>query len=341
MQVIPFAEYSLYQMFLIFCFWSFIGWCIEVVDMTYETGEYQNRGFLNMPICPIYGVGVLMILIFFRPISDTKLLLFVTSTVLCTSFEFFMGWGMEKLFHARWWDYSHMKFNFMGYICLRNSLFFGTGCVVMVHCIEPAVERTINNMPVKLGLGIVILMSVLLVIDTGVSIAAAIKLGKKIRRLDEIGKILLSFSTKTGMTLATGTLKIKDKVYKFRDYTGTVVDKVQDAKDSMVGKVQDVKDNMVGKVQDVKDNVVEKMQDMNAANIEKLQNEFERLINEKDAATDRLLKAFPRMKSGRYSDSLRLLKDKILRRGKDDEAEIVVISIPENEEEQETITENS
>ena len=241
-----------------------------------------------MPICPIYGVGVLMILIFFRPIAHTKLLLFVTSTVLCTSFEFFMGWGMEKLFHARWWDYSHMKFNFKGYICLRNSLFFGTGCVVMVHWIEPAVERTINNIPEKIGLVIVSVMAVLIFLDTIVSVAAVIKLSKKIRRLDEIGKILLKVSTKTGYPLASGTLKIKDKVYKFKDYT---------------------------------ENVVEKVQDMNTATIEKLQNEFDHIINDRDFVTDRLLKAFPRMKSRHYSDALRLIKDRIFRKNKDGSSE--------------------
>ena len=98
MQVIPFAGLSLYQMFLMFCFWSFIGWCIEVIDMTYETGEYQNRGFLNMPICPIEGLGVVMVTVFFRPIANTIVPLFVASTILCTAFELFVGWGMEKLY---------------------------------------------------------------------------------------------------------------------------------------------------------------------------------------------------------------------------------------------------
>lgn len=77
MQTIPYVGYSLYQLFLMFCFWSFIGWCIEVIDMTYETGEYQNRGFLNMPICPIEGLGVIMVTVLFKPISNTIVPLFL------------------------------------------------------------------------------------------------------------------------------------------------------------------------------------------------------------------------------------------------------------------------
>lgn len=300
MQTIPFAGLSLYQMFLMFCFWSFIGWCIEVIDMTYETGEYQNRGFLNMPICPIEGLGVIMVTVFFRPIEHTVIPLFIASTVLCTSFELFVGWGMEKLFNARWWDYSHMKFNYKGYICLRNSLFFGFGCVICVRYVQPMVLRAIDAIPVKVGLGIVIIMSVLIVLDTIASLMAVRKLNNKIRRLDELSRLMLSVSVKTGKKLASGTLKVK----------------------SNVDKIKDVKDNVAEKMQDVKDNVVEKVQDMNENSMEKLRSEYERLISERDAATERLVKAFPKMRSIRYSEALQLIKDKILARGRSNESEI-------------------
>lgn len=303
MQVIPYVGYSLYQMFLIFCFWSFVGWCIEVVDMTFETGEYQNRGFLNMPICPIYGVGVLMIIIFFRGLRDNIPLLVLSTTVLCTAFEFFMGWGMEKLFHAKWWDYSHMKFNFMGYICLRNSLFFGIGSVVVMIYVQPTLEKMIDSIPVKAGLCVVFVMVLLIVLDLAASLLAVKKLNDKIRRLDEISKILLSVSVKTGMKLATGTLKVKANIYK-----------IKDVKDNVVEKVQDVKGNVAEKVHDVKENVaerVERVQDLNANNMEKLKSEYERLIMEKDAVTERIIKAFPKLRSNKYSDSLQLIKDRI------------------------------
>lgn len=311
MQTIPFAGLSLYQMFLMFCFWSFIGWCIEVIDMTYETGEYQNRGFLNMPICPIEGLGVIMVTVFFRPIEHTVIPLFIASTVLCTSFELFVGWGMEKLFNARWWDYSHMKFNYKGYICLRNSLLFGFGCVICVRYVQPMVLRAIDAIPVKVGLGIVIIMSVLIVLDTIASLMAVRKLNNKIRRLDELSRLMLSVSVKTGKKLASGTLKVKSNV-----------DKIKDVKDNVAEKMQDVKDNVAGKMQDVKDNVVEKVQDMNENSMEKLRSEYERLISERDAATERLVKAFPKMRSIRYSEALQLIKDKVLAKGRSSESKV-------------------
>jgi len=275
MHTIPYVGYSLYQLFLMFCFWSFIGWCIEVIDMTYETGEYQNRGFLNMPICPIEGLGVIMVTVLFKPISNTIVPLFFACTVLCTAFELFVGWGMEKLFHARWWDYSNMKFNYKGFICLRNSIFFGAGCVVVIRYIQPMVEKAINSIPLKAGITIVIVMSVLIAVDTAVSLMAVKKLNEKFRRIDEISKLMLSGSVKVGMKLASGTLKVKSNV---------------------------------DKIIDVKDNVVEKVQDMNAANMERLKSEYSRLIEEKDALTERLAKT---LITHKYSESLRAVKDKL------------------------------
>lgn len=275
MQTIPYVGYSLYQLFLMFCFWSFVGWCIEVIDMTYETGEYQNRGFLNMPICPIEGVGVIMVTVFFKPISHTIVPLFIACTILCTAFELFMGWGMEKLFHARWWDYSHMKFNYKGYICLRNSIFFGSGCVVVIRWIQPMVIKAIAAIPLNVGMVIVIVMAVLIAVDTVVSLMAVKKLNERFRRIDEISHLMLSGSVKVGMKLASGTLKVKSNVDKIIDVT---------------------------------DNVVEKVQDINSANMDRLKSEYSRLIDEKDAFTERLAKT---LISHKYSDSLRAVKDKL------------------------------
>ncbi|MCM1524382.1 MAG: putative ABC transporter permease [Ruminococcus sp.] len=271
MHVIPYIDYSLYELFLIFCFWSFIGWCIEVVDMAYETGDYQNRGFLNMPICPIEGFGMIMVIIFFKEIKNTVIPLFIASTILCTAFELLVGLGMEKIFHARWWDYSHMKFNYKGYICLRNSLFFGGGCVLCVRVVELFVEKVINALPEKIGLAIVIIMAVLIAVDTVSSFSAALNLSRRIKRLDEISERLLTFSVKTGKRLAAGTLKVKNNV----EYAAEQLQYTEENRDEQS---------------------------------EKLRNEFDRLLSERNTKTERLLKAFPRIDAGKYTNSLNLLR---------------------------------
>ncbi|MBQ5310504.1 MAG: hypothetical protein ILP19_00465, partial [Oscillospiraceae bacterium] len=306
MQIIPYLEYSLYQMFFIFLFWSVIGWMIEVVDMTYETGAYQNRGFLNGPICPIYGFGVLMMLVLFRPFKDTFLILFLVSTVLCTSFEFFMGWLMETAFHMRWWDYSHMKFNIKGYICLRNSLFFGSGCVVVYHWAEPLLERGIAAIPVRVGFAVICIIMTLITIDTVSSVSQVIKLGKRIKRLDEISSRMLAVSQKTGMRLADGTLKVKSGIYKVKDTADSAVEKAQDLTDSAREKAIGLRDRAVGKAIDLKDSAVERAADLAdtyRSNFEQLRAENDRLLE--DTTTESLIRAFHRTISRNYSRGLR------------------------------------
>ncbi len=211
MITIPFIGYNLYQMFLIFCFWSFIGWGIEVVYMTIETGEFQNRGFLNMPFCPIYGFGVLAVVTFTRPIAGSPLLLFVLSAVVCTALELLVGIGLEKIFHNIWWDYSHERFNYKGYICLKVTLLWGMGCLIVVKIVHPIVEKIINAIPFKVGIGFIITMSLLLIIDIISSVSDVENLNKYLRKIDEISKLMVASSVMIGENLSNETLDLVEK----------------------------------------------------------------------------------------------------------------------------------
>ncbi len=284
-ETIPFLEYSLYQMFHMFIFWSFIGWCIEVCDMTLETGEYQNRGFLNMPICPIYGFGVLMVVIFFRPIAHTFLLLFFASMTLCTVFELLIGLGMEKLFGARWWDYSNKKFNFKGYICPGISILWGLGCVIVVRVVHPMVEKVVDRIPVKLGLALIAVWSVLIVIDLISSICAVNKLNNRLKQIDEISKIMLMSAVKIGENLSHETLDVKEKY-----------DKLIEARDA---KTQALKQRY------------EKIVSAADFKIGEWKERYEGLVNLRDRSVERLLKAFPHMRSISYSESMETLRKRL------------------------------
>lgn len=252
-------------MFHMFCIWSFIGWCIEVCYMTLETGEYQNRGFLNMPICPIYGFGVLMVVTFFRPLENTFLLLFAATSLLCTTFELLVGLGMEKLFNTRWWDYSHERFNFKGYICLKVSLLWGLGCVVVVRIVQPMIERLIDITPVKVGMVLLVIMSVLILIDVIASICAVNNLNNRLKQIDEISSLMLKSSIKIGEKLANETNEIREKY-----------DKLGESKAAL-----------------------------------EIREKYEKLISMRDAQAERLIKAFPNIRSISYSESMDKLKARV------------------------------
>ncbi|MBO5400414.1 MAG: putative ABC transporter permease [Spirochaetaceae bacterium] len=130
---------SFYQIFLLFIFYSFVGWICEVAYCSISQRRFVNRGFLYGPICPIYGCGAIIIFSFLMPLSDNLILLFFASMILTTILEYFTSWVMEKLFATKWWDYSNYKFNIHGRVCLLNSVLFGIMGIVAVHFVHPFV----------------------------------------------------------------------------------------------------------------------------------------------------------------------------------------------------------
>lgn len=305
METIPFLEYSLYQMFHMFIFWSFIGWCIEVCWMTLETGEYQNRGFLNMPICPIYGFGVLMVVIFFRPISHTFFPLFLATGILCTTFELLIGLGMEKLFGARWWDYSHEKFNYRGYICPKISILWGLGCVLVIRVVHPTVEKIIDLIPVKIGLGLILLWSVLIVIDLISSLCAVNKLNNRLKQIDEISAVMLLSAVKIGENLAEKTLETKGKYDKLVEVKDA---KTQEWKERYE-RIASTKDgeSRLAKIKEKYSKIV----DAADFKVSEWRDKYERLIDTRDRSIERLLLAFPQLRSISYSDAMDMLKRRL------------------------------
>lgn len=173
---LPYVGYSLYEMFGIFCFWSVVGWVIEVVDMLIEARQLQNRGFLHIPFCPIYGIGMLLMNIILKDMRDSYVGIFIGSMLICTFVELLVGTGLEKAFNARWWDYSHMRFNFRGLICLRNTLLFGFGGILVIHIVEPRLEDMLDSVVISVGLILMLGFAAVLFADTMLSLIRAIRL---------------------------------------------------------------------------------------------------------------------------------------------------------------------
>lgn len=115
------------QVILLFFIYSFIGWLWETVYCSLKAKKFVYRGFLVGPYCPIYGFGVLSVLYFVEPFENNLLVLYVGSAVLVTILEYVTSYGLEKLFHASWWDYHDVPFNLNGRVALPVSLFLGIG----------------------------------------------------------------------------------------------------------------------------------------------------------------------------------------------------------------------
>ncbi len=160
---------SISILFILFIMYSFFGWCMEVIVCFFDEKKIINRGFLIGPLCPIYGVGVTLIHLLLYRYMDDPLVLFVMAVLVCSILEYFTGYIMEKMFKARWWDYSHKKFNINGRICLDNLVAFGVLGLLVMYVLNPFFINILSKIPYLILHIISIFILVLLICDLVVS----------------------------------------------------------------------------------------------------------------------------------------------------------------------------
>lgn len=169
-----------------YLFWlftySFLGWLYESILCSVTERKLVNRGFLNGPVCPVYGCGAVVVIIFLSSIKD-PVTLFLAGMILTCSIEYITSWLLEKIFHARWWDYSEYKMNINGRVCLLGAVVFGTFSVVLLEWIHPYVETITFKIPAPIIIGLV---SMFLCIGIGDCIITVIHILRLNGKLAEI-----------------------------------------------------------------------------------------------------------------------------------------------------------
>lgn len=183
-------QYTIYQLLALFLIYSFLGWCVEVSFVAVTSGRVVNRGFLNGPVCPIYGVGMLGALLLLGPVSDNLLLLFLLGMLLCTFVELIGGWILERAFHTRWWDYTDEPFNLGGYICLRFSIMWGLAVTFAVRLIHPLVLSLVSWLPQLPGWILVGILYALFLVDFVLTLITVIGIRKRLGELERVGQAL-------------------------------------------------------------------------------------------------------------------------------------------------------
>lgn len=135
---------------------SVLGWIWESIYCTIKERKWQNRGFLYGPLCPIYGFGSIIALLVYDLISlgivhqlswwMTLIVGFFLSMIL----EYPTSYILEKLFHARWWDYSDLPLNINGRTCVITSLGFGIGAIIIMNYLIPSYEQALVIIPASI-----------------------------------------------------------------------------------------------------------------------------------------------------------------------------------------------
>ena len=176
------------QIFILFIIYSFLGWLVEVINCSIVEKKLVNRGFLISPICPIYGCGALLITLVLNNYKDDWFVVFCMAVILCGLLEYFTSWLMEKIFHARWWDYSKNKFNINGRICLETMVPFGILGLVIIYILNPFFYNILNLIPSNIAHIISIILLIILIIDMVVSFKVISKVTTTVKKVTQENK---------------------------------------------------------------------------------------------------------------------------------------------------------
>ncbi|MGN1266457.1 MAG: putative ABC transporter permease [Dorea sp.] len=266
---------SIYYALLCFVIYGFLGWCGEVIFAAIKERKFINRGFLNSPICPIYGIGVVCVVHVLEPYIHHIGLLYVMSVVLTTVLEYVTGVLLERIFHHRWWDYSNMPLNINGHICILFSLAWGLGCVIIVKWIHPFIFRGIEWLPIWLGNVLNVASVIGIGADIYVTVTGIFQMNRRLSMMEDIAKELHEISEHLGSNLSRNVLE--------------GIERQEEIKEKLEEKVGE-------KFQEQKEKALE------------LGKQYKQLSEELSKKNRRVLRAFPKMKSLRYKDAFEDMK---------------------------------
>ncbi len=190
---------------------SFLGWCGEVVYAAAVEKRFVNRGFLNGPLCPIYGFGVVLIDFCLRPFGHSVAALLVGSMVLGSVLEWVAGFLLEKVFHQKWWDYSDEPHNLNGYICLKFSLVWAFAGMAVVGFVMPSFRYLVSLIPRMAGMILLTVLLALVLVDLTVTVVAIVGMNRKLKNLEYVSSKLKAGSDLLGSSLSGGAMALESK----------------------------------------------------------------------------------------------------------------------------------
>ena len=336
--------FSLYQVFAYFLIYSCLGWCLEVIYAAVTTGQLINRGFLNGPVCPIYGFGMVIVLFALTPLSHSLLLLYLGGVILPSALELVGGWALSKLYHTRWWDYSDYPFNLGGYICLEFSLLWGVGTLIVMKLVHPIIADAVALIPPLVGLVLMFLLYGIYAADTIATAFAASDLARDLDALEKVADSMHAVSDAMTELLGTNAMAMDQKMdesrLQFKLAAAEARDNAaklnaRDAAAAMRAKADEAMEAAKRASQDAKLNASEAANAVKLAAkgraertaelfrleqlAEELQARSEELRSRTQRATPhfgkrRMLRAFPKLKHGAQNRSLDTLREQLKRK---------------------------
>lgn len=154
----------MYITFYFFIIGAFLGWVLEVVFKIITKKENKSAGILNGPFCILYGVGIMIISLFFKNITNI-ISLFILCTVIMSFLEYVTDIFLYRLYNVRLWDYSNRRLNLKGRICLDFSICWGILSVFYLKIIYPYLYNLYSCVKSSRLNKLILLLIILIMLD--------------------------------------------------------------------------------------------------------------------------------------------------------------------------------
>lgn len=284
-------NFQIYYLALYFIIFSFSGWLMETIRVSLRTKKFINRGFINGPFCPIYGIGMILIIVFLNDLKDNIIILILSGILLSSSLEYITSYLLEKIFNAKWWDYSYRKFNLKGRICLDISCIWGLLSFIMIKYVVPFINYYINIIPRNFGEFVINVFFIVFFIDLIFTIYSLLSLKTIITKLNslkiETKELLLEFFS------------------DFKEQFDT--DEVKSKLDNLISNYmkdtinfKEIKEEFILKVKNINDKYFENINDKFNLQIklDNFKNKYNKIYNKKiNFVYKRIFNAFPKFHS--------------------------------------------
>lgn len=189
--------YSIVQWMAFFYIYCFVGWVIESTVVSFKEKHFVNRGFLRIPMLPIYGFGAIAILFATLPVESNPTLVFICGALSCSILEYFTGVIMEAIFKVKYWDYSDMEFNLNGKVCAATSLFWGFLSLLLTYQLHFVIEKLVLFVSTNALIVLVLIITLIFLADVVYSTKTAFDVKKVLAKLTEIKEEMESLVSQT------------------------------------------------------------------------------------------------------------------------------------------------
>ena len=173
-----------------FVIFSFFGWVASSFRSLLLEKKFSNNGFLTSPFCPMYGFSAVICYTALKPFENSKLILFIGSTLILSALMVVVGVLVEKTLKFKPWDFSSSKFSIGNYITFPYALFLGLLGMLLVGLIIPVLRTAVEAIPFWVSLILVLSFCGIIAIDYVFSMITTIRLLRRIAKLKNSSELM-------------------------------------------------------------------------------------------------------------------------------------------------------